>query len=376
LSPEKVRDEIRDPIVFLDSARFKAQLGGQYLLNGENGKARDILLEAREDLDRTLIWGNKTMEEEDRDIILNASANLENALELINLGETDSAQTRLKTSEEELLRVVVSLSDVNERSIPKRFSVTSEEMPVTYYGIVDGVYLGYQVVPHNVAKAAREAFYAYEKTGDSVDLNRAIFLTEYLISTASERNNGTFIVWENSFEWPVYDLPKGWIGSLSQAGCLKSLMLAYQATNDEKYRFYSNKALKAFEVDIANGGLRTSRGSDSGSYIWYPEYVKPDPPYVLNGFITTVVWLAEYHELTRNPDAQRLYEEGLLSIKHFLPYYNSEDGWSYYDAQGHESNIHYHELHVNLMEVLYEETGEEIFMNYQDLWAGGISEAK
>jgi hypothetical protein len=376
LSSEKVKDDRRDLEALIDSARSKVSLGGQYLINGEDRKAREILIEAIEDLDRSLLIGNKTLKEEERDNIMNASDNIETALDMIILREVDTVHSFLELSEEELLRVGISIQGVNERPEPERFSVTNAEMPITYYGSVDGIYLGYKVVPHNVAKAAREAFYAYEKTKDSEDLNRGIFLTEYLISTSSERDNGTFIVWENNFIWPVYNLSKGWIGSLSQAGCLKALMLAYEITNDEKYLKYSKKALKAFDVDIANGGLRASREDDSGKYTWYPEYVKPDPPYVLNGFITTVVWIGEYHEITRNPDAKRLFVEGLESIKHYLPTYENRESWSFYDAHGHEANRHYHELHVKLMEMLYEETGEEIFMDYQELWAGGMSEAK
>ncbi|MFQ5887818.1 MAG: D-glucuronyl C5-epimerase family protein, partial [Candidatus Hydrothermarchaeales archaeon] len=131
------------------------------------------------------------------------------------------------------------LTEIN----PDKYGVLTMEMPVTYYGDVDGSYLGYQIAPHNVAAAARDSFYTYVKTGNESDLTNALFLTEYIISSATDR--GDFIVWENPYRWPVYNLTKGWVGSLSQAGSLKVFMLAYQATGDKRYLDVGNKTLNA-----------------------------------------------------------------------------------------------------------------------------------
>jgi hypothetical protein len=256
-----------------------------------------------------------------------------------------------------------------DRIAPQRFTVTKGEFPLTYYGTVDGVYIGYQPVPHNIAKAAREAFYDYDKSGDETDLQRGLFLTELLIEMSKERDGG-FIVWPNNFSWPVYNLSPGWIGALSQAGCMKVLMLAHGATGDDRYREFGDKALSAFEFDISDGGLRIQRSDESGSYIWYPEYVRTEPPFVLNGFITAVTWIGEYSEFTGNEKAAGLHEDGIISIAHFLPEYTLGGGWSYYDAVGHRSSEHYHRLHVDQLARLYSLTGEEVFKTYRVMWGG------
>ncbi|ENN95627.1 D-glucuronyl C5-epimerase domain-containing protein [Methanocaldococcus villosus KIN24-T80] len=46
---------------------------------------------------------------------------------------------------------------------PKPFTVENVNMPVTYYGTINGKYIGYQITPHNVNDEARKCFYKYLK---------------------------------------------------------------------------------------------------------------------------------------------------------------------------------------------------------------------
>ncbi|MEE8358829.1 MAG: D-glucuronyl C5-epimerase family protein [Candidatus Hydrothermarchaeales archaeon] len=242
-----------------------------------------------------------------------------------------------------------------------KYSIVGDEIPLIYYGTVDGVYLGYQEAPHATAQVAREAFYAYEKTGNTENLSRALVLVDHLLNTTVDRRD--YMVWEYAFPWPGYSLEKGWRGSLCQAGILKSLMLAYKHTGEERYRHASQKTLNAFTVPVEEGGLLKLREG----YAWYPEYVKETPPYVLNGFITSLIWIREYHDFTANPLAEELFNEGISSLIHFLPTYNLEKG-SYYDAIGHKATPKYHSLHVSQMKTLFGMTGDPIFQEYYLKW--------
>ncbi|MDI6655521.1 MAG: D-glucuronyl C5-epimerase family protein [Candidatus Hydrothermarchaeota archaeon] len=247
-----------------------------------------------------------------------------------------------------------------------KYEVIEAQIPVTYYGTVDGVYLGYQIAPHNVALKARESFYSYFKKKNKSDLERGIFLTEWLISNAT--SHGNFVVWEYSYEWPPYNLSRGWTGSLAQAGCLKAIMLAYQATGDKRYLEFAEKALAAFEVEVSQGGLLVLRKENNKSYYWYPEYAKESPPFVLNGFITALIWLEEYHNTIKNPLAGELYGEGIKSLIHYLPSYDCGEGCSYYDTLQHKASKHYHKMHVEQMLSLYKLTGDIVFLEYHEKW--------
>lgn len=262
---------------------------------------------------------------------------------------------------------------------PKPFSVENVNMPVTYYGTINGKYIGYQITPHNVNDEARKSFYKYFELKDKNPkeaekyLKRGLFLTEYLISQADEEKvevngkNITFIVWRYNFEFPLYNLSKGWRGALCQAGCLKTLYLAYEVTGDKRYLNYANLALNAFKVPVEKGGLLKIRYYKNNSYYWFPEYASENPPYVLNGFITATLWIGEFGNKTGNVDALYLYKEGLKSIKTFLPMYDAGD-WSYYDALGHRCNKHYEHLHKLQMLWLYNKTKDEIYLKYYKKW--------
>jgi hypothetical protein len=247
----------------------------------------------------------------------------------------------------------------------EKYSLVEADIPQIYYGTVDGVYLGYQPAPHGIAQAAREAFYAYEKTGRRENLSRGLFLVDYLLDTATDR--GDYMIWEYPFSWPGYDLEEGWRGSLCQAGILKALMLAYKHTGEERYRRAAEKTLHAFSVPVEEGGLLKMR---EGHY-WYPEYVKEDPPYVLNGFVTTLIWLKEYEDYFDSTEAEELYQKGLEGLEAYLPAYDAGKGWSYYDALGKKASEHYHNMHVWQMGVMYNLTDKEIFREYYQRWDTG-----
>ncbi|WP_292460263.1 D-glucuronyl C5-epimerase family protein [Methanothermococcus sp.] len=262
---------------------------------------------------------------------------------------------------------------------PKPFTVENVNIPITYYGTINGEYIGYQITPHNVNDEARKCFYKYfelkDKNSEKAEnyLDRGLFLTEYLISQSEEKtvclngSNITFVIWRYNFDFPEYSLPKGWSGSLCQAGCLKTLYLAYKSTGDKRYLILADKALNAFKVPVKKGGLLKIRKRNEENYYWYPEYASSNPPYVLNGFITSVMWIGYFAKETKNRDAYILYNKGINSIKTFLSDYDAGD-WSYYDALNHRCNEHYEHLQKLQMLWLYNLTGNKIFYKYYDKW--------
>lgn len=236
----------------------------------------------------------------------------------------------------------------------EKYSTENELIPVTYYGEVEGKYIGYQIPVHQVAREARESFY-------SGKIDRALFLVEYIISQEDEVE-GSF-VWKNYFEFPTYGLKKGWSGSLIQAGVIKALILAHKYTKDERYLHYARKALKAFELPVEKGGLLVRRGD----CYWYPEYAKENPPFVLNEFITSLIWIHEYYKYTGDEEALEIFQKGVDCLIRYLPEYDAGN-LSYYDSEG-RINAKYHELHVKQMAWMYEITGKDIFLRYHEKWS-------
>ncbi len=252
--------------------------------------------------------------------------------------------------------------------LPKKYSITETDIPLTYYGNVDDVDLGYQIAPHNVAMKSLESFYQYHDTGNESYLKRGLYLADWLMEHADYRGDSTFVVWTYDYQWPPYDLKEGWTGSLNQATIIKALSFAYLYSKDEKYKQMIDKSLNAFEIDIKDGGLRILREDNGSYYVWYPEYAKENPPYVLNGFITVIIRLREYYLITTDKKAEKLYLEGLTSLEHYLPEYDARNKRSYYDALGNIANDHYHEMHVAQLDSLYQYTKNLIFKEYKEKW--------
>lgn len=249
-----------------------------------------------------------------------------------------------------------------------KYAVSESTVPLTYYGSVDNLFLGYQIAMHNVALKSREHFYSYFKTKNKSELEKALFYTDFMVFAATWKENGAVIL-ENNFYWPPYKMDKPWSGAIVQGGFIKSLMLAYQATGREEYFEIAEKALDAFRYEIEDCGLLAKRSDNGKEYYWYPEYAVEEPPFVLNGFITSLIWINEYHQETKSENAKEIYEKGLEALVHFLPYYDAGDGWSYYDAQQRRASVSYHEMHAKQMNTLYNLTGSSIFREYAEKWS-------
>ena len=303
------------------------------------------------------------------DRVKKAKMDMDKVLHYSMLGDSLKARLYLDITRKEMLILNSTLYGSNETFLPERFSIQKQNrIPLTYYDYVDGDYIGYQAPAHNIALVAREAFYEYFKTDDEKSLENGLLLVDFLLNISTPADSGNFIVWENDFRWPAYNLSEGWKGSLSQAGVIKALMLAYQATDELKYKTSAEKAISAFNYDISDGGLRTIRIGDGEEYLWYPEYVRNEPPFVLNGFVTTVIWLDEYYEFTGYEPAKELSNAGIESLTHYLKDYDLMDAGTYYDVSGTIANEHYHNMHVEQMQTLYNITEREIFKNYHEKW--------
>lgn len=287
------------------------------------------------------------------------------ALYMLNGGKKGKCD--VYESDSELSRNIEHVYRLNDRRIDK-YGVAEHDIPLTYYGYIDNKFIGYQIAMHNVALKSREYFYDYFETKNKSYLNKALFLVNFMISSAKPRKNNILLL-ENNFYWPPYDLSPPWSGAIVQAGFIKSLMLAYKATGDEAYLKIAEFALNAFEHGIDECGIVYLReGRKKEKYYWYPEYAGNSPPFVLNGFITSLIWIKEYYDETKSEKAKRIYERGLKSLIHFLPEYSTEDNWSYYDAEKRRANLHYHKLHIEQMKALYNMTGEKIFLSYAEKW--------
>lgn len=163
-----------------------------------------------------------------------------------------------------------------------------------------------------------------------------------------------------------YGLEKGWISSMYQGQALSLFLRAYQHFNDQSLLDYCHKIFPFFEIDYSEGGVRRT---DSRGYTWFEEYPTKEPSFVLNGFIYTVLGILDYYRVTNDQRSKSLYEDCIETLKHNVHKYH-RFYWSVYDQLKLELVSYYYQknVHIPLMGILHELTGETIFDYYQKKW--------
>lgn len=175
------------------------------------------------------------------------------------------------------------------------------------------------------------------------------------------------IVWRNDFDYPRYNLKRGWISSMYQ-GQAMSLYLRYgQYTNQEDYFVKKTEKIAAFfSTDYRDGGV--SRYDKDGNF-WLEEYPSPEPSFVLNGFIYTLFGIIDLYRISNNANSKHLMDECFKTLKASLHLYDA-GYWSVYDQLHKElASKYYHKnIHIPLLKILFELTNDEIFHRYALRW--------
>lgn len=175
-------------------------------------------------------------------------------------------------------------------------------------------------------------------------------------------------------------LPPGWYSAMAQGQAMSMLVRAYHRTGDQNYLTSALAATKLFRVRSEDHGIMTMF---EGKYPWYEEYPTVPSSFVLNGFIYSLLGLYDLKTICplRRPgplcrDAKLLYDDGMVSLKKLLPFYDSGSG-SIYDLRhftlGSSPNLarwDYHATHINQLLLLATIDSDPIFKRTAERWKG------
>jgi heparosan-N-sulfate-glucuronate 5-epimerase len=130
----------------------------------------------------------------------------------------------------------------------------------------------------------------------------------------------------------------------------------------------ARSALKSFNKEVKLDGV-TYKDKEG----WcYEEYASPQwnkEPRVLNGFGYALLEINDYYEASRDENARKLFELGISYLKAHLADYDT-GSWTNYDALGLRATPAYHHMHVSILEMLYNITGDSSIKLYRDKWRG------
>ena len=263
--------------------------------------------------------------------------------------------------------IIALLLTYSENILTQSFSNSTKHIiydekkcPIIYYGKQYGLEIGQAYNPLLVGNAAIKYYQIYLDTRDPIYKERFLHCINILIKLSKKRDN--FIVITYPFPWKYYNLPAGWASCMSQAAAVLAFYEAFLLTKNTTYKLLAKMALKAFMVPVDRGGL--AYNVDGG--LWFEEYAYPNStvkPFVLNGFLYSLIRLYQYYNLSGDIEAKYLFQRGLYALKKMLPLFDT-GSWTKYDLVGTDAPWVKHELHVEFLRILYEYTGDIFIYQY------------
>jgi D-glucuronyl C5-epimerase C-terminus len=165
-------------------------------------------------------------------------------------------------------------------------------------------------------------------------------MVDEILPLTSARAGG--LAWEYEFAFGGGAAP--WVSSLSQGTGLQALARAAVKLGRQADIFpITQQALKIFQRRPPEGVRVGPRSGWDGPH--YLQYSFAPGLFIINGFTQSIVGLHDYAQLSGDPTAQQLYQDGQAELAREVPEYDT-GAWSLYSTgtSSYESNLNYHEL--------------------------------
>jgi len=209
-----------------------------------------------------------------------------------------------------------------------------------------------------------------------------LYLVERLLARQDERGAFTF-----PFEYKLYGykFEPGWPSGMAQGLALSVLRRAYSLNPDPRYIEAGNRAVEFLLIPRERGGVLTTMADLDPSlsgYIWIEEFATIPANYKLNGFMFALLGLYDWAGFGQrmSPTADRLFREGVRTLKRALPYYDV-GGFTATDMRriivpGTQPNIStlYHRVHIYQLHTMAEITGSSLLKQYEMLWRSYVGD--
>jgi len=200
----------------------------------------------------------------------------------------------------------------------------------------------------------------------SVPTDTLLAIADHLYRYAlwRDRDGRRFPVWEYLFPWSAggVRLDPPWISAMSQGLVMSIFAEAHRRTGLPLWRTRAYEAFSSFQVSWSDGGVRLD---DTTHGYWWEEF---DPRIrIWNGSVQALVGVGFVWTVTQDTAVKRVFDRGIESLKYYTPQYDT-GRWTLYSlTQGHNT-VAYHNYHVELLDVLFSQTGDPWFRTTADRW--------
>jgi heparosan-N-sulfate-glucuronate 5-epimerase len=237
-----------------------------------------------------------------------------------------------------------------------------DENGVLIYKIPYGNHFRYY--PVHLARYGLGNLEKYVETNDKQYYNAFLAQADWLFDNLIEKNN--FAVWDLDYTVPFYEIDHvPWRHGLGQVLGMMVLLKASQFNQERDYLKKAELVLNSFDATIEDGGVKNIDKDDN---VWFEEYALNPPPHVLNGFITILFGLHEFHRETKHDLAIKLFNKGVSTLEENIESFDA-NYWSYYDLlRKVPATMSYHKMHVWQLDLIFDLTGIELFKEKSKRW--------
>lgn len=250
-----------------------------------------------------------------------------------------------------------------DQALINRFDENGIPINKTYIDVKDKDFVYF---PISIGQMGLAVFNTYLQTKSEKDKSRFLKFAEWFYTNV-DLTQDLGARWLTDVKLPAYQTPENWQSAFSQSRGISILLRAYQLSGEKKYAKMAEQALVSFTKPVTEGGVTSF--TEWGPY--YEEYPSEVPTLVLNGKIFAICGIYDFVRVfPENTLAQKLYKDGLATIKNSLSAYDM-GFWTRYNLckaswypKIDPATISYQKLHVTQLKMLYQLTNDEVFKKY------------
>ena len=210
----------------------------------------------------------------------------------------------------------------------------------------------------------------FRDTGDTAQLEQALKHARALRRIAIRREGAWWLpFW---FDYPPERLKAPWFNAMAQGLVLSFYVRLHRVTGDPQWKQAADMVFASF-TRLGNREASKRRPwvsfVASGGYLWLEHYPNATPDHVLNAHLHAVIGLYEYWQQTRSPEARRILEGSLTTIRDQGKRFRKSGAVSRYGLRSRTNHIRYHEVHVWQLRLLGRMTNDPVFTELGDQMA-------
>lgn len=229
--------------------------------------------------------------------------------------------------------------------------------------------VGYSGLHHNPITIAQFGLYnlqRFTQTNDTEFWDKARICIQWFADNFREWRKDVG-AWVYEFGLYFYGPEAPWISGMAQAQAISLLLRGYQVEPDQKWLALTRKAFNAFLRTVEDGGVVAH--FQDGTPV-FEEFTTLPPSLVLNGHMFALLGLYDYMKFWNAPEARDLFEQATAGLLRNLPLYDT-GFWNLYDLHPSRrlASPMYVIVHIRLLHVLADMTGETGFRDFADKWS-------